>query len=295
MASAMPRDFTYVFTGCNGLMPSLTGGLVGLLLWSSRCYADLSIFGVKEMGMTDVIIEAIHNGQISTSNISFERLRDVAGRDLGCWNALGRGRSILTSVDQLDQYLYSYGPMTRSQWAGFLPSVSVPSGPFCLIDYGCGQGLGSAIVLDQLGTKLIPHIQNVVLIEPSQMALTRAEAIVSVNKKLDDLSEDDIQSCRGLHCIHIFSNVLDIDGFDNGTLFAKMFSTKGRHTVLAVSHDRNFEGGSDRFDDLEEQIKDEKHRKWYSLESSTITRFNSGNGQPTISWQLHLEVLDGIV
>jgi hypothetical protein len=160
-------------------------------------------------------------------------------------------------------------------------------------------------VLDQLGTKLIPHIQNVVLIEPSQTALTRAGAIVecycpgnaifSVNKKLDDLSEDDIQSCRGLHSIHIFSNVLDIGGFDNGTLFTKMFSTKGRHTVLAVSHDRNFEGGSDRFDDLEEQIKDEKHREWYSLESSTITRFNSGNGQPTISWQLHLEVLDGIV
>lgn len=266
---------------------------------------QISYIRDKGCGMTDLIIEAINNGQISASNISFKRLREVAGRDLDCWGALGRGRSILTSVDQLDQYLYSYGLMTQDQWTRFLPSVSLPSGSFCLIDYGCGQGLGSAIVFDHLGFKLMSQVRNLVLIEPSQIALTRAKAIVecycpgssilSVNKKLDDVLEADIQSCQGLHSIHIFSNVLDIDGFDSGTLFTKMFSTKGRHTVLAVSHDRNFEGGSDRLHDLEEQIKDEKHRAWFSLESSTITRFNTSDGKPKISWQLHLEVLDGIV
>ncbi|MGE3297799.1 MAG: hypothetical protein AB7I68_10670 [Porticoccaceae bacterium] len=65
--------------------------------------------------MTDLIIDAITNGSINAGNISFDTLRNVAGRDAGRWSELGRGREILGSHDQLDQYLYSYGPMTKSQ------------------------------------------------------------------------------------------------------------------------------------------------------------------------------------
>lgn len=254
--------------------------------------------------MTDVIIDAIRNSQIRPDNICFAGLRELAGRDLGCWSELGRGRSILSTYNQLDQYLYSYGLMTRAQWAVLLPNVSLSNGPFSLVDYGCGQGLGSAIVFDYFDAKLRLDVQNVVLIEPSGVALARAEEIVrcycpgseisSVNKTLDDLSDTDIQSCRGLHSIHIFSNVLDIDGFEYAGLFNKMFSIKGLHTVLAVSHDRNFAGGSDRFHDIEEQIKDEEHHKWFSLKSSEIIKF-SVDDKPMIAWQLHLEVLDGFV
>lgn len=255
--------------------------------------------------MTDLIIEKILNGEINTNNISYELLRAFAGRDLNCWDTLGRGRSILSSVEQLDQYLYSYGPMTQNQWAYFLPSVFVPCEPVCLIDYGCGQGLGSAIVFDFFGKKFVSQIQQMILIEPSQIALTRAKCIAEcyspnssislVTKNLDSLSVADIQKCRGLHRIHIFSNVLDIDGFDIGTLFNKIFSYQGHHTVLAVSHDRSFGGGSDRFHDFEKQINDEKHRGWYLLQSSEITNFQTQNSQDAISWKIQLEVLDGTV
>jgi hypothetical protein len=252
--------------------------------------------------MFDRIIDAIRNSKISASNISFNNLRGLAARDHGAWNELGRGRSILTSIEQLDQYLYSYGPMTQSQWVAFAPSATIPSGRYHLADYGCGQGLGCALVFDHFGAHVRGQVESVVLIEPSSVALMRAAAVVGcycdapvklVNKKLDDLSELDVQSNEALHKIHVFSNVLDIDGFDHATLFNKIFRTVGTHTVLAVSHDRTFHGGSNRFEHLEAQVKDDKHRDWFSLEASKINRFTCQNGQPAISWKLRVQVLNG--
>ena len=251
--------------------------------------------------MTDTIIEAIRAGTIHTGNISFDRLRGAAARDHDLWRELGRGRAVLSSQQQLDQYLYSYGPMTRNQWGQFLGGVSLPTGPLRVVDYGCGQGLAFALLFDRFGTEVIERVQESVLIEPSAMALARAKSVFScycentpiydLNKKLDDLTPGYLRTGTNLSTIHLFSNVLDIDDFDYGSLFTKMFRNIGHHSVLAVSHRRDFDGGSDRFRNINQQITNPLGNDYFYVSKSEIAEFNTAKGQSAISWQLHFEVL----
>lgn len=251
------------------------------------------------------MVEAIRAGRVTADNISFGTLRNLAGRDRGCWAQLGRGRSILSSHDQLDQYLYSYGPMTESQWQHFLPKVAIPAGPVRIMDYGCGQGLASVLLFDILGRDLVKRVKSVVLIEPSHVALGRASAIlgcycgkrpiVAIQKKLDDLSPEELGALEGTNNIHLLSNVLDIEGFQHFDLFSKMFRAKGQHSVLAVSHNRSFLGGAGRFKELDKAVSDKKRHPWVSVRQSRIEEFTCGNGNAAISWELHVEVLRGSI
>lgn len=253
--------------------------------------------------MTDAVIEAITTGTIHSGNISFDRLKALAARDHDRWHELGRGRAILSSLEQLDQYLYSYGPMTKSQWRLFLSDVTIPPGRLRIVDYGCGQGLACALLFDHFGNDVIERIDEAVLIEPSTIALARAKSIlqcylessrvIDLSKKLDDLLIEHLEPLSNVSTIHLMSNVLDINGFDYGSLFSKIFNTKGRHSVLAVSHDRNFHGGSDRFHDIERQISNPRWRGELLISTSEINKYKCSNGQPAISWQLHLEISDG--
>jgi len=252
--------------------------------------------------MNDAIVEAIQSGQLNNSNISFGELRRIAGRNNDqIYRTLDRGRAILTSSEQLDQYLYSYGPMIEAQWSTFLKSVSLPNGRISLFDYGCGQGLGAALLLDYVGSSLSERIEHATLIEPSAVALNRAESVLgcyigpqrifSINKDLDSLKREDIPRIDAIPRIHILSNILDIDGFNHEELFSKIFSTTGKHSVLAVSNDRNFYGGTKRFEQLDSEIKDPKHKHWLSVQSSIIAKFSCGTNKSAISWELHAEVL----
>src|SRR5688500_1278696 len=147
--------------------------------------------------MGDIVEEAIRAGEINADNISFEKLRSLAGRDCGCWEQLGRGRNILSSHDQLDQYLYSYGPMTRSQWQHFLQHFTSPKGPVRILDYCCVQGLSGVLLLDNLGRDFTKRVESVILIDPSAVALSRARAVLkcycgkrpvlALQKTLDEL------------------------------------------------------------------------------------------------------------
>ena len=253
--------------------------------------------------MTDTIIEAINNSQLSRENISFDKLRHIAGRDNNIWHSLGSGRAILSTNEQLDQYLYSYGPMTKAQWEILLSKASLPNGNLHLVDYGCGQGLGSVMLFDYFGSQLTSRIKQIKLIEPSAIALYRAKAVVDcylagpraniINKMLDDVTTEEIHMNGSIPVVHLLSNVLDIEGFNHGNLFSKILGNIGRHTVLAVSHDRNFEGGSYRFEQLDRAIKDPKYSGRFKIESSTIQRYTCGSNKPAISWELRIEVLNG--
>lgn len=255
--------------------------------------------------VNDVIIDSISNSRLKRENISFGELRRIAGRDYDIWETLGNGRAILSTCEQLDQYLFSYGLMTKAQWDILLPTVSLPSGDLHLIDYGCGQGLGCAILFDHFGASLTRRIKQVKLIEPSDVALQRAKAVVdcylggqrseTINKVLDDVTRREIQMNGGTSTVHLLSNVLDLSAFNHGRLFNEILAVPGKHTVLAVSHDRNFNGGSSRFVQLDKAIKDPKYTKQFAVESSVIQQYTCGTNKPAISWELRVEVISGFV
>ena len=254
--------------------------------------------------MFDRVVEGVNSGQLNQSNISFGLLRQCAGEDLGLFDNLGRGRAILKSPDELDQYLFSYGLMTKSQWDNTISGFDYCPEPTQIIDYGCGQGLGTAILFDHFGEALTRCVKKIVLIEPSLVALRRAQAILScycpdaeivtINKRMDNVHADELGIDGQLVVHHVFSNVLDISSFNHIELLYKMFKKNGQHVVLAVSSDREFHGGSARICELNDKILDPNSDIIFEVSTSDINRFEHRNMR-AISWFLNGELQNGFV
>jgi SAM-dependent methyltransferase len=266
-------------------------------------YTNVRLLLGGHLKVSDSVINAIEAGELNPGNISFAEIRRLASRDSGCWDDLGRGRAILGSIDHLDQYLYSYGPLTQGQWSIFLSELDLElpeDTDVRIVDYGCGQGLATALLFDNYGLSLRTQTSQVVLVEPSALALKRAGSVLGtycehanihpVNKKLDDLEKKDLKVSSASTNLHIFSNVLDINGFDRVAVFNRIFKTPGKHIILAVSHNRDHHGGSARIRTLDEAVRDPKYSKWLRIKTSNISEFDCPNGMPAISWELKLEV-----
>ena len=145
------------------------------------------------------------------------------------WKSLKRGVAILQRSAQLDAYLASYGSkhfaklnhvlngLVESNFFGILPSR--------IVDWGCGQGLGSLAVLEKIPDSSV--INEIVLIEPGISALQRAEFLIENHHSWRNRVDAKIisrcsyfentpfqgRSFRG-PTVHIFSNVIDMESVD---------------------------------------------------------------------------------
>ena len=147
---------------------------------------------------------------------------------------LNHGVDLLQSEDALDCYMGAYGEMHHSKCRGALQNIPYPPKNATtlsveIIDWGCGQGIGAVSVIDFLKERdLTMWLKKVTLIEPSAPALTRAEInvtratenrvrVMAINACLPCNGDD--REITGIcfetrHVIHIFSNILDVEGID---------------------------------------------------------------------------------
>lgn len=143
------------------------------------------------------------------------------------WRYTERGKVVYETEEQLDCYLASY-----TRWhEGKLRKAfdMIPLGAFAgeisVIDWGCGQGLGTICLLEYLLDKRIScRIHEIVLVEPSMVAIRRARELLRlidshlpvrcINKRLDEVSAADILMSKRLPVFQIFSNILDVEGID---------------------------------------------------------------------------------
>jgi hypothetical protein len=193
--------------------------------------------------------------------------------------------------------------MIRSQWENVFKICRVDSGvkDVEIIDYGCRDGLASFLFLEKFYSDFKKGISKIKLIEPSSLALKRARIIlqryspniVHINKKLDDLETKDLETDQSLWKIHLFSNILDIDDFDISKLFNEIIKSKGEHTFLAVSHDRNFKGGTPR---LEHIYRAFTELKWDRLKVNWSDKMeficSNPSQSPAICFIINLKVLE---
>lgn len=266
-------------------------------------FVDPSIATVRDLQANDSAVTVLHNIAAAGGPISFDWLRTAFKSSNGdkVHASLDRGRAVLGATSQLDQYLYSHGLMIQSQWANMSHLYPVDHAVDRLIDYGCGQGLAGLLLHDNLDDDLFDSITKIILVEPSAIALVRAEAvyrciapnseIYCINKEFDDVKSSDLQPDGSTLSVHVFSNVLDINGFDQERLL-KQALTPGMHTILAVSHDRDQFGGSGRIRALKAAI--EKPASQYSILNSDIAQFNCDTNlkSAAISWLCTLEAPD---
>lgn len=170
-------------------------------------------------------------------NPTFDKVRDLSTkfyRELPqalqdeLFEALNRGIDILDSEPQMTAYLFAFGKMHQAKLDyafGKLPEEFLEQPEINIIDYGCGQALGTMCYADFLREKgYTQKVKTITLIEPSEICMKRAALhasvffpdaeIKTVNKKFDDLTQDDIVCNEETPTLHVLSNVLDMLNFN---------------------------------------------------------------------------------
>lgn len=262
----------------------------------------MSIFSgaLRSVAANDAIVTALQKGRLTHQNICFDEIRGIGKHDHDLKGGLKSGTKILSSMEELAQYLYSYGPMTQRQWRTWVPTKAfantiVAGGRLHVVDHGCGQGTSLAAFLDR-EPLYRSRVAAITLIEPSRLALERAGRIAQcycpnvsisrVNKKFDDLTTDELRSRIPIDAtIHILSQVLDIDGYDQFSLLTKALRSIGEHHVVALSADRDFDGGTPRIEALDTALKAPCLRQWIEfLDEPKLERYSTSNtkGKPEL-------------
>ena len=168
--------------------------------------------------------------------------------------SLNRGVDVLDSEALLQMYFYSFGEMHAAKLNcafDHLQQYIKEAKRVELVDYGCGQGMASMCYHDFINNvNPSQDISRVILIEPSEMALSRASLlcsrfypnaeIVTVSKDFDNLTEKDFELSDSIPTIHLFSNILDVESFNIENL-AQLVKTKsiGDNEYVIVSPIQN--------------------------------------------------------
>ncbi len=175
-------------------------------------------------------------------------LYSVVSNDEIFWS-LQRGVKVLTEQNQLLAYLNSYGQMHQAKMISAINPIEQDDlkGELEIYDWGCGQGLASVCFLEHINDRGLNFIVNkFTLIEPSEIAIKRASLhlrkftsdtqIITINKDLDSLDNDDFESNESRTKIHLFSNILDIDLFSMTDLINLIKDNfKGKNIFICVS------------------------------------------------------------
>lgn len=168
---------------------------------------------------------------------------------------LNHGTAILETEEQCLAYLAAYGKMHDHKLRRALDGREFPfqylKDGFEIYDWGCGQGLGTIVLVECLrGKGLLNHLKRVYLEEPSDMA--RSRALLHINQSLNEnkievlennkflpSDKDDNNAVASIDvkercAIHIFSNILDIEEVSLKKTSQLVASLGTRHIVLCV-------------------------------------------------------------
>lgn len=174
----------------------------------------------------------------------FDSIRSISVRHAGSKKISGRGVKILELEEELFGYFKSFGNMHKVKLLSLFEALPETfDSAISIIDWGCGQGFASMVYLEIYKGE---NVNNITLIEPSEIALKRAAlhckkycseiSLKTICKRLDELEIDDFNLPQTYVNIHLFSNILDIDGYSQNHLIELMEQTqKGKNYFLCVS------------------------------------------------------------
>jgi len=211
-------------------------------------------------------------------NPTFDKIREISVRHImeignpdNLHTELQQGVTIIQDENLLYKYIFNYGNMHKAKlYSAFDTFVSeLDNHTINIIDYGCGQALATSLFLDYIKEKnLNINISNTILIEPSELALSRGLLhldilkdseieIKAINKDLDSLETQDIIIDNSNITLHLLSNILDVEFFklDKDFLDKVADSQNGLTYFLSVSPNINDKRNS-RLDIFYQYFKD---------------------------------------
>ena len=160
---------------------------------------------------------------------------------------LENGVAILTTKEQLDMYISSYGEIHQQKLQMAyeqIPHKVWAEGSISVVDYGCGQCIAEMVLSDFLKYHYIDNdkISDFTVIEPSNASLAQGlqyletffenSKITAHNVSARHLTEDYIRP-QSDTVIHIFSNVLDIIEFERHNI-ARILNSDMSHNHILV-------------------------------------------------------------
>ncbi|RAZ60043.1 hypothetical protein [Campylobacter hyointestinalis] len=180
------------------------------------------------------------------------------------WNNLDRGEAVLKEKEDLIQYIHSFGKMHSSKLQESLKLLLDgfnKLNKLNVIDYGCGQAMGIMNLCDFINdNKLDCKIDEIILIEPSKLALSRAilhsnafcvdSKINPICKYLNDIEESELKFInKEIPVIHIFSNILDMEAVVlNQKLYNSIENAMGKSNLFICVSPYISEAANNRID-----------------------------------------------
>ena len=164
-------------------------------------------------------------------------------------DAIKHGGANLNSESQMTSYLGYFGKFyefLHSYPFDILPYEFFENKKINIVDYDCGMAIWAMLYKHfSILSDYTQWVNNVTLIEPSELLLKRAAlhtsvfcpeaSIRTVNKKLDDLTQDDIDCDDNIPTLHIMADVLERKDFDMDRLVSMIKSSfKGINRFLCV-------------------------------------------------------------
>ena len=203
-------------------------------------------------------------------NADFTSIRNIAnkyiqsiGDPIELYNNLLRGEKIIDDERLLYKYLVSFGNKHKDKlYSSFEVIIeNIKNEKFDIIDWGCGQGTATMLLLNYAKERDITlDIDNITLIEPSSLALSRALLhidvlkqknynVKAINSDLDCLNENNLQIQSNNKTLHLFSNILDIESFilDN-TFFKKVSQSFNTNAIFVCVSPYRSDKNNNRLD-----------------------------------------------
>lgn len=143
------------------------------------------------------------------------------------WEATNHGKKVPKTEDELNAYLAAYGEIHIVKCRAALqnlPTQELEMYGYEIFDWGCGQGIASLVAIEfLLERKLLGRLRRITLIEPSVVAIARAQSWVRqavgpsvevrcINKFIPNKAVEQWEEldCNSRISINLFSNILDI-------------------------------------------------------------------------------------
>lgn len=165
---------------------------------------------------------------------------------------LNHGVDLLASEEALNCYMSAYGEMHSVKCRAAMMNFPFDKlkGSIEIVDWGCGQGIGSGTIVDILKQhQLLNWVKRITLVEPSPNAMQRAECnlmkivqgnieIVPINQFMPatETSDNTLNSIGYTYTnvIHIFSNILDVATIDLARVAKMVASSHGQHYIICI-------------------------------------------------------------
>lgn len=166
---------------------------------------------------------------------------------------LVHGIGLLASEEALNCYMSAYGEIHVGKLRAAIMNFPFNKlvGSIEIVDWGCGQGVGSTTLIEVLQQRdLLKWVKRITLVEPSQNAIQRALCNISkmvdnnieinaINKFMPatvEVTGELVTSIgyRYSNVIHVFSNILDVKAIDLAEVARMVASSHGNHFILCM-------------------------------------------------------------